>query len=89
MEQKQKILKIKTEARKLLRECFYIDNPFILLSLIPFEIWKYIMNVANLKSIIFLSQTCWGFNLLFEILQDNDVSIATRFRKEGQIPLGK
>jgi len=87
MEQKQKILKIKTEARKLLRECFYIDNPFMLLSLIPFEIWKHIMNVANLKSIVFLSQTCWGFHLLFENLQETNVTIATRLRKEGQIPL--
>jgi len=95
MEQKEKklqVFKTKTEARKLLKECFYINNPFILLSFIPFEIWKHIMNVVavvDLKSIVFLSQTCRGFNLLFENLQENDVSIATRFRKEGQIILGK
>jgi len=93
MEQKEKkiqVFKTKTEARKLLRECF--SPPFILLALIPFEIWKHIMNVVavvDLKSVVFLSQTCLGFHLLFENLQENDVSIATRFRKKGQIPLAK
>ena len=85
MEQKEK----KSEARKLLKECFSVLYPYFLLSLIPFEIWKHIMNVANLKSIIFLSQTCWGFRLLFENLQETNVCIATRFRKEGQILLAK
>jgi len=83
MEQIQK----KSNKTEALRECF--SPPFILLALIPFEIWKHIMNGADLKSIVFLSQTCWGFHLLFEDLQETNVTIATRFRKEGQIPLGK
>ena len=87
----ESLAKINPEAqtRKLLRKCFSSDNSFLWLSFIPFEIWKYIMNISDIQSIVFLLQTCKGFNLLFENLQENDVSIATRFRKEGQIILGK
>ena len=79
--------KRKIEARNLLRTCFI--DAFFLLSLIPFEIWKHIMNISDLKSIVFLSQTCWAFSLMFDDLQTNKFSIATRFRRNNQIPLGK
>ena len=88
MEKEQK--KSDQRIRHLLKNCFSNVNPFILLSFIPFEIWKHIMlRVANLKSIVSLSQTCQGFKELFEILQENEVSIATRLIKKGQISLGK
>ena len=86
-------MEILKTPRNQLRKCFILDvaiaNPYWLLSLIPFEIWKHIMNISNLQCIVFLAQTCRGFHLLFENLQKNDVSIATRFRKEGQISLAK
>ena len=75
--------------RALLRECFSSINPFWLLSLIPFEIWQYIMNKLDVHSIVLLSQTCKGFNKLFEHLQMSDVSIATRFKRENQNAIGK
>jgi len=80
----------KSEAiRSIFRKCFIIEIHFFLLSLIPFEIWKHIMNISDIKGIVFLSQTCWAFNRTFEYLQENDVSIATRFRRKDQIQLGK
>ena len=53
----------------------------------PLDIWRCIMIRSDLKSITFLSQTCWDLKNLFEYFQKNDIKLATRFRIEGQLSL--
>lgn len=73
----------KNEARGLLKNCFRT----MLFSIVPFEIWKDIVCYADAKSILKLSQTCWGFRALLEIVRDLYFEIALRYRREDQIPL--
>lgn len=72
----------KSEARSLFKNCF--KSGFFLQ--VPFEIWKNVIFVADLKSIGLLSQTCWGFKELIENVRESNIVVALRYRREGQIP---
>lgn len=71
----------KNEAHSLHKSCF--KNELFLL--VPFEIWKDIVTSCDLKVVGLLSQTCWGLRELVEDARDNNIEIALRYRREGQI----
>lgn len=87
MEQQPKRIKY-DDARSLLRRCF--RNP--LFSLVPFDIWKDILEkttVQTTTTLVRITQTCKGFKDLVEYLQTNNLPLAKRYRRDGWITHAK
>lgn len=70
----------KNEVRGLLKNCFK-DKIF---SFVPFEIWIDVLCKAN-RSLVVISQTCWGFREASEIVRNMMLELAFLYRKENQI----
>lgn len=73
----------KNEGRSLLKNCFRSK----IFSLVPFEIWMFVVNNADVETVVSLWQTCWGFKELVDHVGENNVHLANNFRKEGRVSL--
>lgn len=73
------------EARVLLRRCF--KKP--LYALVPYDIWKnfIFVQVEDLKTLGVVAQLSRGSKCVVEEIRKNNMALAKRYRREGQIPM--
>lgn len=79
-------LKKQKSLRTVLRECFGgIELPQ---SLVPLDIWKHILQTTDIQSMSCMAQTSKAFEkVVWEKIRTNNLALARRYKKEGQIRL--
>lgn len=74
--------------RTRLRDCF--GKPSLPQSHVPLDIWKHILQTADIQSMGKMAQTSKAFEeVVREKIRTNNWELALRYRKEGQIRLAK